>query len=84
VLRDCCSQSVSEITAELYANKIATRPFFWPIHEQPVFQRLGLFQEESYPVAEKIARRGFYLPSGLALTTEQIERVAMVLKSILE
>jgi perosamine synthetase len=63
---------------------IGTRPFFWPMHEQPVFLKMGLFRGEQYPVAEKLARRGFYLPSGLALTTRQIRYVVRSLKSILQ
>jgi perosamine synthetase len=62
---------------------IGTRPFFWPMHEQPVFRRMGLFAGERYPQAERIARRGFYLPSGLALTDEQIVRVAEAVRQIL-
>ena len=38
------------------------------LHEQPVLHDLGLFRREKYPVAERIARQGFYLPSGLTLT----------------
>lgn len=53
------------------------------MHEQPVFHKMGLFDNESYPVAERIARRGFYVPSGLALTAGQIEQVATSLKEIL-
>lgn len=55
---------------------IGTRPFFWPMHEQPVFQKMGLFHGERYPVAERLARRGFYIPSGLALTDAEMTRVA--------
>ena len=62
---------------------IGTRPFFWPMHEQPVFRRMGLFDGETYPVASRIARQGFYLPSGLALTPNQIERVASCVQTIL-
>jgi perosamine synthetase len=60
----------------LAERKVGTRPFFWPMHEQPVLQRMGLFAGESYPVAENIARRGFYLPSGLGLSDEDIREVA--------
>jgi perosamine synthetase len=63
---------------------IGTRPFFWPMHEQPVLRRMGYFGGESYPVSEKIARRGFYIPSGLAITNEQIERSADALKNIVK
>jgi perosamine synthetase len=54
------------------------------MHEQPVFRKMGLFEGESCPVAERIARRGFYIPSGLALTDEQVERVAQALVEILK
>ncbi len=62
---------------------VGTRPFFWPMHEQPVFHKLGLFQGQRFPVAERLARRGFYLPSGLALTDTQIQRVAEAVRELL-
>jgi perosamine synthetase len=62
---------------------IGARPFFWPMHEQPVLRRMGLFAGERYPEAERIARRGFYLPSGLALTEDQMVRVADAVRQIL-
>lgn len=55
---------------------IGTRPFFWPMHEQPIFQQMGLMREIECPNAERLARRGFYLPSGTALREEEIEQVA--------
>ena len=61
---------------------VGTRPFFWPMHEQPIFHKMGLFIGESYPVAERIARRGLYLPSGLAITREQIYYTVEKLKEI--
>jgi perosamine synthetase len=45
------------------------------MHEQPVFHGMGLFQDEKYPVAERIARQGLYLPSGLTLTERQMDQV---------
>lgn len=65
-------QEKEKIVKYLTENKIGTRPFFWPIHEQPVFKNMGLFKDETYPVAEKLARNGFYLPSGLGLTVEDL------------
>ena len=55
--------------------KIGTRPFFWCMHEQPVFLKMGFFKNERYPHSEKIARNGFYIPSGLGLRDEEIEYV---------
>jgi perosamine synthetase len=62
---------------------VETRPFFLGMHEQPVFHRLGLFCNEQYPVAERLARRGFYIPNGLALSEEQIAIVIAAVKECL-
>jgi perosamine synthetase len=83
VLDDDVDMDAREAMQQLAKRGIGTRPFFWPMHEQPVFQKMGLFAGERYPVAERIARRGFYLPSGLALTDEQIERSAAALLEVL-
>lgn len=71
------SSSNAEDAMRWLANKqIGCRPFFYPMHLQPVLRDMGLFSGESYPVAEHLAEKGFYIPSGLALKEEQIERVA--------
>jgi perosamine synthetase len=72
-----------EAMRRLATRGIATRPFFWPMHEQPVFRKMGLFANETHPNAERLARRGFYLPSGLALTEAQIERVVAAVREIM-
>ena len=51
-------------------NGVGTRPFFWPIHRQPIFAQMGLFIGENYPVAEYMAKNGFYIPSGLGLSED--------------
>ena len=58
-----------QFAARLAERGVETRPFFLGMHEQPVLHERGLFDGESYPVAERIARQGLYLPSGLALTS---------------
>jgi perosamine synthetase len=83
VLKEDVPFDAEEAMHRLSALKIGTRPFFWPMHEQPVFHKMGLFSNETYPIAERLARRGFYIPSGMALTSEQIERSASALKTIL-
>ena len=70
--------------AKLSALGIGTRPFFFPLHLQPVFRRAGLFFNVDAPVSENLASKGFYIPSGLALTHSQLERVAEVLLSCLD
>lgn len=62
---------------------IGTRPFFNPMHQQPVLRDMGLFAGERYPHAEQIYLQGLYLPSGLALTDSQIEQVAKAIMSLI-
>jgi perosamine synthetase len=84
VLDDNIPFDAKEAMARLDKLGIGSRPFFWSMHEQPVLRKLGLFDGESYPVAERIARRGFYIPSGMALTDTQIELSASAVKEILQ
>jgi perosamine synthetase len=75
-------------TAESFAKKmreqgIETRPYFLGMHEQPIFQSQGLFKGESYPVTERIARQGLYIPTGLNLTREMQDQVVDALKKCL-
>lgn len=67
---------------ELAARGIGTRPFFLGLHEQPALHAAGLFRGERYPVAERIARQGFYLPSGMTLTEEQIDEVVDAVREV--
>jgi len=72
-----------EAMRRLVEKGIGCRPFFYPMHWQPVLQRMGLFENEYYPVAEQMYRRGFYIPSGIALTVEQMHRVAEMVKKVI-
>lgn len=63
---------------------IGTRTFFWCMHEQPVYQRQRLFENESYPNAEYLARKGFYIPSGLALTEKQMDWTVMGIREVMK
>jgi perosamine synthetase len=72
------------ITEELSRRKIGTRPFFWCMHEQPVFRDKGWYINETYPNSEYIARNGFYIPSGLGLKDEEIKYVAENLSDIVK
>ncbi len=84
VLQDEIPFDALEVMKRLADYKIGTRPFFWPMHQQPVFLNMQLFNDVSCPVAENIACRGFYIPSGLALKDEQIEQVAIAVKEVVK
>lgn len=82
LLNEKSKMNAEEIMKLLNQKNIGTRPFFYPMHLQPVFKKMGLFKNEKYPVSEKLSEFGFYIPSGLALTEDQIITSAEALKSI--
>ena len=63
---------------------IGSRSFFWCMHEQPVYRNQEMFAGEAYSNAEYLARKGFYIPSGLALTEEQMEGVVAGVRKVME
>jgi len=73
-----------QFTQKLKEKGVETRPFFLGMHEQPVFHDMGLFLNEQYPVAERIARQGLYLPSGLTLTEAQLEQVCNAVREVIK
>ncbi len=84
VLGDSYPFDADEAMRRLGVEKIGTRPFFWPMHEQPIFKKMGLFKGAHCPVASRLARRGFYVPSGLGLTSDEQAVVANKLSAILK
>lgn len=83
VLDDRVPFDAAAAMARLKVKGIDTRHFFWPIHQQPVFIKRGWFASEHCPVSERIARRGFYLPSGVGLTEIEADESARALLEIL-
>lgn len=72
-----------ELGARMAEQGIETRPFFLGLHEQPALRERGLGANGRFPVAERISRRGLYLPSGVGLKDAQIAQVADAVTSAL-
>jgi perosamine synthetase len=83
VLDDSTGLDAAELARRLREAGVESRPFFLGMHEQPVLRAKGYFRGERYPVAERIARYGLYLPSGMTLTEAQIEEACAAVQSIL-
>lgn len=75
--------SAADVAHALRERGVETRPFFLGMHDQPVFRQRGWFLNESYPVAERLAAQGLYLPSGMALTHDQLRRVVDAVREVL-
>jgi perosamine synthetase len=80
VLDQATGLDAEKFAARLWSRGIETRPFFLGMHEQPVLRQRGLFVGERYPVAERLARQGLYLPSGLGLREQQIDTVCKAVR----
>jgi perosamine synthetase len=83
MLDESSGLNAEEAMKLLAVKGIGTRPFFCPMHLQPVLRRLGLFEGEHYPIAERMYRQGFYIPSGMALSNLQMQSCADALFDIL-
>lgn len=66
--------SREKLMEKLKAAGIDSRPFFHPLHRQPMYET-----EERFPVAEDVSEQGMNLPSSTKLTEEDIERIARVI-----
>lgn len=75
------NKTVQKLLAE---EGVASRTFFWCMHEQPVFQKKRLFQGETYSNAEYLARKGFYIPSGLAISRDQMDKVISGVQKVMD
>jgi perosamine synthetase len=83
-------RSADTVIRALQIRGIQTRPFFVPMHRQPaVVPYLRCAPDEAsatdspFPVADRLADDGLYLPGGLTLTCEDQERVVAALREVL-
>lgn len=82
VLNKKSKLNVKQFMKKLRNKGIETRNFFWPLHKQPALNKMGYFKKIKLPVSEYLAKNGFYIPSGLALTNRQQQYVIKAVKEI--
>lgn len=75
--------NATQFAQTLLQKGIETRPFFLGMHEQPIFLNSGVFSGMHYPVAEKLASQGLYVPSGLTLSRDQLIIVCDAIHEVL-
>lgn len=70
----------------LKGKNIGSRPFFYPLHKQPVLSKFNLKRSskdnKNFINANYIGDYGFYIPSGLGLSDKDIDYVSEVMLSI--
>jgi len=68
---------------ELQHRGIGSRPFFYPLHQQPVLQKFGWGDHLQLPVSENLGERGLYIPS-LGTSATDRTRVAQAVADIVK
>jgi perosamine synthetase len=84
LLRGKFKGKANSIRSTLKNLGIDTRPFFQPLHSQPVLKKYGLSCKEKFPIATELSVSGFYLPNGLDLKYNEQEYVSKCLLDILK
>jgi perosamine synthetase len=82
VIKNEVNIDAKDAISQLESYGIGARPFFCPMNMQPILKTMGMFNGEVYPEAERLYKKGFYIPSGIALTNDQIERVVIAMKKV--
>ncbi len=76
--REAYGMGRDELRKVLADHGIETRTFFIPMHCQPIYWQR--FKGQRYPVAERLCRDGFYLPSASSLSRQEIEYITDVIR----
>lgn len=82
VLNDEIKLTGKDAIKKLAEKGIGCRPFFYPLHKQPILQKMGLTDNIIRPVSERLYNKGFYIPSGLNLTDEKMVFVSKKVKEL--
>jgi perosamine synthetase len=77
LVEDKFGMSRDDLMKRLEENGIETRPFFYPMHVMPPHKN-----NEEFPVAERISRKGANLPSGSLLEEEEIKYICDMIEGI--
>jgi pyridoxal phosphate-dependent aminotransferase EpsN len=68
-----------DVLAALAADNIEARPLWKPLHEQPLYRGATRFGGQ---VADRLFAHGLCLPSGSAMTEDDLQRVAGVVRGV--
>ncbi len=71
LIRDNCKYNADKVIKLLKNEGVECRPFFYPMHLQPIYKKMKIFDNRSYPISEKISMKGFYIPSGIGITKKE-------------
>jgi perosamine synthetase len=82
VLESKSSLNASKVMTLLDELGVGTRPFFHPLHTQPLLKKHN-HKKQNLPVSEWLGENGFYIPNGIGISDSQIERVVNSVRDVL-
>lgn len=74
----------SDVRRKLAESGLQTRPFFFPLHRQPVYLESPSYHSQDLPVADGLHRQGFYPPNGLGSSEKEINDSVQLLGNVLK
>ena len=84
-INEGCEVTPDEIINALEENNIESRRAWNPMHNQPIFSDADFIScQEGESVGDDIFRRGICMPSGTAMTDDDLEKVAAVFRKVFE
>lgn len=75
--------NVRDVAARLREFGVDSRPFFHPLHRQPVLAKYGLTEQPPLPVSEWLGSHGLYLPSFIGISDAEVTQCAEALVATL-
>lgn len=83
VLRDKLKDKRNLVMKKLLKLGIETRPFFYPMHLQKILKKYNARNNGTFNNSLYISKNGFYIPSGLGITNDEIKFVIKEVNKIL-
>ncbi len=80
--RERFGRSRDELARELAVRGVETRPFFRPMHVQPPYVRARPDERRAFPVSDRLAAEGLYLPSSPALGEDDLGYVCDAIAAV--
>jgi len=71
------------VISQLHERGIGTRPFFYPLHLQPIVTE-RFPDQPTMAITESVAQSGLYVPNFLTITETQIDQVCNAVRQVLE
>lgn len=84
VLHESLGITGDDMIRKLGSLGIGCRPFFYPMHKQPVLSKMISSKKEKYFISENLYKNGFYIPSGLKIENTQVEKISSEIANCLK